>query len=865
MLGDVVEGQHSTVRSDYEDRVEQLVRASAGTGCRVLGGPVWLTVLPDRAALLQHGWKLHISSRASTFPALLAAALPVLVEEGCAFKLARSQRVLDEINDGVTSPATVGKAVTVYPGQDRVRALATRLVRVLAGYQGPRVLSDRRVSPSAPVYYRYGPFTGQPEANALGEVTDWLHGPDGQRFEAVATLRYEQPPWVTDPFTGEAGASRCPDPPLLGGRYRVTAGIRESARGNVYRARDERDGATVIVKQARALVSEDTDSVDTRLRLRNERRVDQVLASVPGVPHVIDHFRHGDDEFLVTSDCGPRTLIEDVLANGPYRVNPGRSGRGLARLAGQLARIVNDVHQRGVIARDLTPGNIVLSGDRVSLIDFGLADYDGLHLAGGTPGYAPARQLADDPPLDTDDLYALGMTLLFAATRLHPVTLGDDPDLPLLRARQSIRTAYGPEPAGLIGTVADLLAGGDTARQALARLLPDRPRRRRGPGTALPAAAAVTGGLIAEITASLRADLLRDTGEILASTADTYAAHDASVYTGSAGIGLELLHHTQSAEVRGILGDLAAFTAATARRVGLREGLYTGTTGVDIFLQRAREAGVPVPGRHGGPGLPPPGFTPAGDDLIAGAAGVGLGHLLLFRASGDRRHLEVARHCARILTDPAEPRSSYGRNPRPENAVEPSAGRAHGLAGVTELLVSVAEVTDEPELLDAARRRSRRLADRAAVLIRLAGRNDASPLAASWCQGLTGIGQTLLHAGLVLRSPELSRRARQSADACVALLPRFGSPGQCCGTAGLGGFLLDLAEAEADDRYLDAARQAAAHLLQRSGGRPERPVFTEATPESFGVSWATGLGGLLTFFRRLADGGRDPLAFGLPG
>ena len=362
----------------------------------------------------------------------------------------------------------------------------------------------------------------------------------------------------------------------------------------------------------------------------------------------------------------------------------------------------------------------------------------------------------------------------------------------------------------------------------------------------------------------MRAGLLHQTGEILASTADTYATHDASVYTGTAGVGLELLHHTGSAGVRDLLGDLAAFTAATAERVGLREGLYTGITGVDVFLQRARNEGVPVPGRYGGPRLPPPGFEPAGDDLITGAAGVGLGHLLLFRASGDQRHLEVARHCALTLTDPAEPRSSYGRNFRPENAVEPSAGRAHGLAGIAELLVSVAEVTQEPELLEAARHRSQRLGDRAGVLAELAGRIDASPLAASWCQGLTGIGQTLLHAGRVLQNPDLTRRARQSADACAALVPRFGSLGQCCGTAGLGGFLLDLAEAEADERYLVAARQAAGHLLQRSAGWPQRPVFTEATPESFGVSWATGLGGLLTFFRRLADGGPDPLAFGLP-
>lgn len=859
--------QAEAARTDRANPIEHLLLAGTGAGSRLLAGPVWLTVMPHQPVqLIAHGWKLHISSSASTFPALVEAVLPVLVAEGCVFKLARSQHVLAELNDGITSPASVGKAFTIYPDQDRVRELGERLACLLTGHPGPRILSDRRVSDSAPVYYRYGPFEASPIANARGEVESWLHGPEGQVFEAVAALRYEQPPWTVDPFTGEAGGPRGASAAHLpvGGHYRVVAGIRESARGNVFRAIDQRDGACVIVKQARALVSEDADLVDARLRLRNERRIYAVLEGVPGVPRFIDHFRHGDDEFLVSSDCGTRTLVEDVLRHGPYRFDPGRGGRGIGRLAGQLARIVSEIHSRGVVIRDLAPSNVVLAADQVSLIDFGLAGHDGLYLGGGTPGYAPARQMRDEPPLDTDDLHALGMTLLFAATRLHPVTLGDDDDLPLARALQLIRVRYGDRRGGVMAAITDLLGGGDPARRALTKLASGQVYRRTGRVSVLPAAVVVSSDLVQEVAESLRSELVAQTGQILRATDDTHEAHDASLYTGTAGIGLELLQHAEHGEVADRLADLVAFTAETASRVRLPVGLYTGRTGADIFVRQALERGIGSAGETGDAQVPRD-FRPEGDDLIVGAAGVGLGHLLLFGTTGDRRHFDVARRCVSLLMNRARPESSFGHNPTPENAVEPIAGRAHGLAGTTELLVSFAAQSGDLAVIEAAAANARTLGIHARELISKSSEAAASPLAASWCQGLTGIGQTLMHAGAVLGDPDLSCLARQSAHACLALVPRVSALGQCCGAAGVGNFFIDLAMLDDADRYLAAAYEVAAHLLRRSGGPLGRPIFTETGLAGFAASWASGVAGILTFFRRLAvKGGPDILPMPMP-
>ncbi|MGD0063982.1 MAG: hypothetical protein ABSB76_11145 [Streptosporangiaceae bacterium] len=177
--------------------------------------------------------------------------------------------MLSRLNDGHSSPATVGKAVTIYPDQRRVADLGRGLARALCGCQGPRVLSDRRVSESAPVYYQYGPFAGTWGSDERGRLTSVLRGPAGELFEAAATLVYRQPEWAADPFQpAEAG----PAAELLGGLYRVTSGLRESATGNVYRAVDQRDGIMVVVKQARALVAESSCTTPPVIRRGLARR-----------------------------------------------------------------------------------------------------------------------------------------------------------------------------------------------------------------------------------------------------------------------------------------------------------------------------------------------------------------------------------------------------------------------------------------------------------------------------------------------------------------------------------------------------------------------------------------------------------------
>ncbi|MEQ4719918.1 lanthionine synthetase LanC family protein [Nonomuraea sp. B19D2] len=855
------------------EAIEKIVGEHVRTGHRIHLGPTWLTVYPDGVPLLEHGWKLHVSSRSATYSELVEKLIPVLLAEGCVFKLARSHRVLDRLNDGYAAPASVGKAFTIYPDQRRVRELGLQLAELLRGHQGPRVLSDRRVDQASPVYYRYGPFKRAGDSDARGRFVARIDGPGGEEFEGIAALRYVQPTWVVDPFTGlRAGEeTTLEEPTVLGHHYRVVTGIFESARGNVYRAVDQRDGTNVVVKQARALVDEHATSGDIRMRLRNERRVLQALKDCPGVPRFLDHFRHGQDEFLVTSDVGPVNLFEDVAQNGPYPIDSHHGTgdrRSLETLARPLAEILLDLHARGVVMRDLSPRNVVIDGDRVSVVDFGVAGYDGLHLPGGTDGYAPARQRRDEPPRDTDDLHALAMTLLFATRFLRPVTLGDDFDLPRRRALQAIRSAYGEEPTGLIGIIADLLGDGAAARTALRRLATGEISIRRTTEDSakrsrrLPAPPNVTPELAADIAGSVLTDLLAQTRRILADPPTL--AYSTDVHDGTAGIGLELLEHLDVPGVADCVHDLAAVTVR-AMPPHLPPGLFHGRTGVDVFLIRARDHGIAPPDEYRGPYVPGVEWKPEGPGLITGAAGVGIGHLLLSQHDADPAHLAVVRRCAEsAMSDGGLGPKADGDPPRRWASVDSSMGLAYGQAGVIELLISAGARIGDHRLLAEAVKRTDRLAEHAEMWARHARERSAPPLALSWCRGLAGIAHTLLRAGAAVNDPALADLARGIGTAMELFLPRIGVLDQCCGAAGIGNALIDLAVLDGDPRRWDAAYAVAVQMLLRSAGPVDHPVFIKDPGEAGGASLATGLAGILGFFRRLAlQGGESVLP--LPG
>ncbi|WP_326595282.1 class III lanthionine synthetase LanKC N-terminal domain-containing protein [Streptomyces sp. NBC_01803] len=835
--------------------------AGAPVGARAVSlrtGAAWVTVVPDGVPLAAHGWKLHISSRAVTFPALAAVLLPRLLAERCHFKLARSEAALARLNSGRDTPAAVGKAVTVYPGPARVRDLGLALAALLRGHEGPRVLSDRRIAADAPVYYRYGPFIARWVPGERGGLGIRIPGPDGEWFDAVATLEYRRPSWAADPFgagpedagaegAGSGGAEGGGAPPL-GGRYRPVRGIHQAAQGNVYRAEDTATGRPVIVKQARAYVGEGRRG-DARTRLRNERRVLAACRDLAGVPAFVDHFAHGPDEFLVTTDVGALNLLHRVRTGGALPV--GELRRVARRIAGTLVAL----HDRGIVMRDVTPRNVVLGAGRAFLVDFGLSALAGFHPPGGTPGFAPPGQLRDEPPDRADDCFAFGMTLGYAATGMLPLAGIAERALARRRMLQGLGAAGAG--AGTVAAIGGLLADDRATAEAALRDLAAG-RWPAGPGPAPPGTAPPPDEPVARLTERVLDLVLAGVGRYhLDGDEAAIGSVDGGLYTGSAGIGLELLHHRDRPGVPAVLRLLVAHARAATARIGPAEGLYAGTTGVALFLAHAAAAGF------GTGEAPPPGAPPEpNDDVFSGVAGVGLGHLLLADVTGDPGHLAAAGARAEQLLSRDGPRLSVAADSGlpPGAGVDPTFGYAHGLAGVVDFLTGLAARTADPQVGEAALAGARRLARRAAELAGAAAAPSAVPIAASWCQGLAGAARALGHAAVVLGEPELDRAARTAGAACAAWVPRMENLSQCCGASGVGSALLDLADSSGDDRFRAGAERVARHLLVRSHGPDAAPEMIDTEGQDAPLSFGMGYAGILAFLRGLSSpGAPDPL------
>jgi hypothetical protein len=324
------------------------------------------------------------------------------------------------------------------------------------------------------------------------------------------------------------------------------------------------------------------------------------------------------------------------------------------------------------------------------------------------------------------------------------------------------------------------------------------------------------------------------------------------------GIGLELPHHTGTVRTARVLEGLARFSIRAAQQAKLPSGLFTGSTGVSIFLHEAAARGIAVPDD-----LSSLSTTAAaeGDDLLIGTAGAGLGHLWLYQ-SGDPAHLDRALRCAQDIIGGTASASPFLDDTAPAAGLDPAAGRAHGLAGTAEFLLTLASRTSDDLILTAAAERTGQLADRTRALLTQNRELTAPPLAVSWCRGLSGIAPVLLLASTVLQDPSLARLAGDTAETCIAYLPRLSTPGRCCGIAGVGSVLIDLAISTEDERYWHAAERAGVQILLRSAGTPSHPVFP-AHPSHSSTGWAAGLAGILSFIRRLARRG-EPDSIPLP-
>ena len=199
----------------------------------------------------------------------------------------------------------------------------------------------------------------------------------------------------------------------VAGRYRLVERLGAGGMSVVWRGYDEVLGRPVAVK---LLAAELVADPELRGRVRREARAAARL-SHPNVTNVYDYGERGDGTPYVVMELVDGQSLAHRIGAGPL---PWRSA---VRVAAQVASALAAAHAQGLVHRDVTPANVMLSrGGGVKVVDFGIAAAVGERDRAvlGTPSYLAPEQRAGGPAQAATDVYALGLLLYHAATGRLP-------------------------------------------------------------------------------------------------------------------------------------------------------------------------------------------------------------------------------------------------------------------------------------------------------------------------------------------------------------------------------------------------------------------------------------------------------------
>ena len=202
---------------------------------------------------------------------------------------------------------------------------------------------------------------------------------------------------------------------VVAGRYRLLSELGRGGMGVVWRARDEVLGREVAVKEVRAPAGLDEASVQQLYaRLEQEGRA-AARVDHPNVVTVYDVAMAEGHPWIVMELVRGLALSDVLEADGP--VPPRRA----AEIGGRVLAALRVAHERGVLHRDVKPGNVLIGNDgRIVLTDFGIAAIEGtsaITLTGevvGSPEYLSPERALGRPAGPESDLWALGVLLYTA-------------------------------------------------------------------------------------------------------------------------------------------------------------------------------------------------------------------------------------------------------------------------------------------------------------------------------------------------------------------------------------------------------------------------------------------------------------------
>ncbi len=279
-----------------------------------------------------------------------------------------------------------------------------------------------------------------------GTIVEFDHGINScvRRLRAALNDSAEQPRYIETlpkrgyrfifPFESQPGqSSAIQAPPAT--QYRIVSKLGAGAMGVVYRATDNRLGRDVALKFP----------IETMLsspRMLEAFEREARAAAALNHPNICTVYGVGEQDGrpFIAMELVEGETLEAILSRREITIEE------VVAIAIQVASALDTAHSRGIVHRDIKPGNIFISGGHaVKVVDFGIAKCptevapapvvaagDGqatpaLSTTVGTPRYMAPEQLEGHAADARSDIFSFGVTLYEMITRRRPFE-GDEPE-----------------------------------------------------------------------------------------------------------------------------------------------------------------------------------------------------------------------------------------------------------------------------------------------------------------------------------------------------------------------------------------------------------------------------------------------------
>ncbi|MEU8010433.1 serine/threonine-protein kinase [Micromonospora parva] len=276
---------------------------------------------------------------------------------------------------------------------------------------------------------------------------------------------------------------------LLDERYRLIEQLGAGGMSVVWRGYDEVLGRQVAVKVLASRLASDR-------AFRHRIRIEAQAAARLCHPNITNVYDYGESEQVGLTV--PYVVME-LVDGGSLATRLGRESRlpwrEAVTIGAEVSSALATAHARGVVHRDVTPGNVMLTSTGVKVVDFGISALVGESEKGpdgallGTPAYLAPERLDNGQVSPATDVYAVGLLLYRMLTGRLPWQASTTTQM--LRAHMYNDPDPMPPVPGLPDEVTDLV------RRCLAKQPGDRP-----PTAELARTLAESAGMLAAVPVS---------------------------------------------------------------------------------------------------------------------------------------------------------------------------------------------------------------------------------------------------------------------------------------------------------------------------------------------------------------------------